>query len=91
MLLTTQGPSLLLAVLTYLRPQRGSFPLDHDGKYPPLPLRLSTLVCLANNTSKGECKDVMTGYLACMKKVRGVNDNECRNMAKAYLSCRMDR
>ncbi|KAL7909782.1 hypothetical protein GGI35DRAFT_398126 [Trichoderma velutinum] len=50
-------------------PQRGSFPLDHDG----------------------ECKKVMTSYLACMKKVRGVNEDECRNLAKAYLSCRMDR
>ncbi|KAM0481507.1 hypothetical protein ACHAPE_003473 [Trichoderma viride] len=50
-------------------PQRGSFPLDHDG----------------------ECKKAMTSYLACMKKVRGVNEDECRNLAKAYLSCRMDR
>ncbi|KAG6059470.1 hypothetical protein E4U17_006199 [Claviceps sp. LM77 group G4] len=50
-------------------PERGSFPLDHDG----------------------ECKHVMTTYLACIKKVRGLNDDECRNIAKAYLSCRMDR
>ncbi|RFU35358.1 hypothetical protein B7463_g1013, partial [Scytalidium lignicola] len=39
----------------------------------------------------GECKDVMTSYLACIKKVRGMNDPECRNLAKSYLSCRMDR
>ncbi|PNP58066.1 hypothetical protein THARTR1_02224 [Trichoderma harzianum] len=39
----------------------------------------------------GECKKAMTSYLACMKKVRGVNEDECRNLAKAYLSCRMDR
>ncbi|PNY24051.1 Cytochrome c oxidase assembly protein COX19, partial [Tolypocladium capitatum] len=50
-------------------PQRGSFPLDHDG----------------------ECRHVMTNYLACMKKVRGLNDGECRDLAKAYLACRMDR
>ncbi|KAI0846923.1 hypothetical protein F5Y00DRAFT_242870 [Daldinia vernicosa] len=50
-------------------PQRGSFPLDHDG----------------------ECKAVMTKYLSCIKKVKGVNDEECRNLAKTYLSCRMDR
>ncbi|KEY71620.1 hypothetical protein S7711_08088, partial [Stachybotrys chartarum IBT 7711] len=51
-------------------PQRGSFPLDHDG----------------------ECKTAMTEYLACMKKARGANGTEeCRNLAKAYLSCRMDR
>jgi hypothetical protein len=39
----------------------------------------------------GECKDVMIGYLACMKKVKGTNDPECRNIAKSYLTCRMDR
>ncbi|KAL1868735.1 Cytochrome c oxidase assembly protein cox19 [Diaporthe australafricana] len=50
-------------------PQRGSFPLDHDG----------------------ECKHVMTKYLACIKKVKGVNEDQCRELAKAYLSCRMDR
>ncbi|KAH8883979.1 hypothetical protein GQ53DRAFT_407892 [Thozetella sp. PMI_491] len=49
-------------------PQRGSFPLDHDG----------------------ECKVVMAKYLSCMKKVGGVNENECRNLAKSYLACRMD-
>ncbi|KAH6845179.1 hypothetical protein B0I37DRAFT_312648, partial [Chaetomium sp. MPI-CAGE-AT-0009] len=52
------------------RPQRGSFPLDHDGK------------C--------ECKHVMMSYLNCMKKVKGMNDDECRMLAKSYLGCRMD-
>ncbi|KAI9851878.1 MAG: Cytochrome c oxidase assembly protein cox19 [Vezdaea acicularis] len=32
----------------------------------------------------------MAGYLACLKKVRGTNDPECRMLAKAYLQCRMD-
>ncbi|KAH8591621.1 cytochrome c oxidase assembly protein COX19 [Bisporella sp. PMI_857] len=50
-------------------PERGSFPLDHDG----------------------ECKSVMTSYLACMKKRKGMNDPECRELAKSYLTCRMDR
>ncbi|KAI1776704.1 hypothetical protein F4818DRAFT_411623 [Hypoxylon cercidicola] len=50
-------------------PQRGSFPLDHDG----------------------ECKAVMTKYLSCIKKVKGMNDEECRQLAKSYLTCRMDR
>ncbi|KAK1757537.1 hypothetical protein QBC47DRAFT_158631 [Echria macrotheca] len=50
-------------------PQRGSFPLDHDG----------------------ECKDVMMSYLACIKKVKGVNEDQCRNLAKSYLTCRMER
>ena len=39
----------------------------------------------------GECKHVMTRYLSCIKKVKGVNDDECRNLAKSYLACRMDR
>ena len=33
----------------------------------------------------------MTNYLACMKKVRGVNQDECRELAKSYLACRMDK
>lgn len=33
----------------------------------------------------------MTDYLACLKRVRGSNDPECRLLAKAYLQCRMDR
>ncbi|KAI0159531.1 hypothetical protein GGR57DRAFT_457696 [Xylariaceae sp. FL1272] len=49
-------------------PERGSFPLDHDG----------------------ECKHIMTRYLSCIKKVRGMNDEECRLLAKSYLACRMD-
>ncbi|KAK4130410.1 hypothetical protein BT67DRAFT_391065 [Trichocladium antarcticum] len=49
-------------------PQRGSFPLDHDG----------------------ECSNVMKSYLECIKKVRGVNKDECRLLAKSYLACRMD-
>ncbi|OIW34737.1 hypothetical protein CONLIGDRAFT_18588 [Coniochaeta ligniaria NRRL 30616] len=49
-------------------PQRGSFPLDHEG----------------------ECTNVMKSYLACIKKVRGVNEDECRNLAKSYLACRME-
>ncbi|KAF8542066.1 hypothetical protein BDD12DRAFT_877169 [Trichophaea hybrida] len=50
-------------------PQRGSFPLDHDG----------------------ECKPVMVEYLACLKRVKGTNDQTCRLIAKEYLKCRMDR
>jgi len=47
---------------------------------------------LANSLyDAGECKDVMTSYLACMKKVKGLNDPECRSLAKLYLACRMDR
>ncbi len=30
-------------------------------------------------------------YLSCIKKVKGVNEDECRMLAKSYLTCRMDR
>ena len=33
----------------------------------------------------------MVSYLACIKRLRGTNDPECRTLAKSYLSCRMDR
>lgn len=33
----------------------------------------------------------MMEYLACLKRVRGNNDHECRLLAKDYLKCRMDR
>ncbi len=33
----------------------------------------------------------MIGYLSCIKKSKGMNDEECRSLAKLYLGCRMDR
>lgn len=33
----------------------------------------------------------MATYLSCIKKVKGVNEDQCRELAKAYLTCRMDR
>jgi len=42
-------------------------------------------------TWPGECKDVMNTYLGCLKKVGGTNDDSCRNIAKSYLACRMER
>lgn len=33
----------------------------------------------------------MVQYLSCIKKVKGVNEDQCRQLAKSYLSCRMDR
>lgn len=39
----------------------------------------------------GECKQVMSQYVSCIKKVKGVNVDECRELAKAYLACRMDK
>jgi hypothetical protein len=46
--------------------------------------------CLLTRCS-GECKDAMMSYLGCLKKVKGVNEDECRQLAKSYLACRMDR
>jgi hypothetical protein len=42
-------------------------------------------------TKIGECTAVMKSYLECIKKVRGVNEDQCRNLAKSYLACRMDQ
>lgn len=33
----------------------------------------------------------MKQYLRCIKSKRGVNDEECRQLSKGYLQCRMDR
>lgn len=33
----------------------------------------------------------MATYLSCIKRVKGVNEDECRELAKSYLACRMDR
>ncbi|WQF78345.1 hypothetical protein CDEST_03359 [Colletotrichum destructivum] len=63
------GPGARQSNAKPIPPQRGSFPLDHEG----------------------ECKHVIATYLECIKKVRGVNDAECRDLAKSYLACRMDR
>lgn len=39
----------------------------------------------------GECKSVMTQYLRCIRAHRGTNDEECRQISKQYLQCRMER
>lgn len=33
----------------------------------------------------------MVDYLRCLRRLRGMNDVECRMMAKDYLKCRMDQ
>ena len=38
-----------------------------------------------------ECQPIMKDYLRCLKSHKGVNDNACRVLSKAYLSCRMER
>lgn len=49
-------------------PDKGSFPLDHEGV----------------------CKVPMLRYMICLRSCN--NDNsKCRDQAKEYLSCRMDK
>lgn len=43
------------------------------------------------DTGSGECKHLITDYLKCLRSRRGVNDDECRKLAKGYLGCRMDK
>jgi cytochrome c oxidase assembly protein subunit 19 len=79
---------------TACSPERGSFPLDHDGMAGPRISSIATVhfwVTAGANVSIGECKHVMIQYLSCIKKVKGLNDEACRSLAKNYLACRMDR
>ncbi|KAK9380479.1 uncharacterized protein V2V93DRAFT_261556 [Kockiozyma suomiensis] len=52
-------------------PDRGSFPLDHDG----------------------ECKETMTLYMNCLKRVGSAArvPDDCRLRAQDYLNCRMEK
>lgn len=38
-----------------------------------------------------ECAHAMKAYLRCIRGHRGVNDDECRELSKSYLGCRMER
>lgn len=74
----------------FYSPERGSFPLDHDGT------RIQSCnktikKALADKLIAGECKHLIADYLKCLKSQRGVNDEECRRLAKGYLSCRMEK
>jgi len=33
----------------------------------------------------------MKNYLKCLRSHRGVNDDECRELSKGYLQCRMEK
>ncbi len=56
-----------------------------------VPLLRQTTVLFTYARMTGECKNAMMSYLSCIKKVKGVNEDECRMLAKSYLTCRMDR
>jgi cytochrome c oxidase assembly protein subunit 19 len=64
-------------------PDRGSFPLDHDGiidfiRWDRIDLAL------------GECRDKMIQYMACLKKNSSMS-TPCRSFSKQYLECRMSK
>ncbi|KAH7403628.1 hypothetical protein BKA64DRAFT_707110 [Cadophora sp. MPI-SDFR-AT-0126] len=69
-------------------PERGSFPLDHDGTtLSPHALNVRRLDAKHDGVRAigGECKDVMMSYLSCIKRTKGLNDPECRLQAKENL------
>ncbi|XP_012251487.1 cytochrome c oxidase assembly protein COX19 [Athalia rosae] len=38
---------------------------------------------------EGQCKRVMISYMKCLRENKGIN-TMCRDVAKEYLTCRMD-
>jgi hypothetical protein len=66
-------------------PDRGSFPLDHEGRT----LHLDGHKTLTRH-SLGECKAFMTTYLQCLSKNKN-DSTPCRPLNKEYLECRMSR
>lgn len=74
-------------------PQRGSFPLDHEGTpYFPLLAKAehSSHIHLSSRGSSGDCKTFMMEYLGCLKS-NGNDNGKCRLLSKRYLECRMDK
>ncbi|CAE6474254.1 unnamed protein product [Rhizoctonia solani] len=67
-------------------PDRGSFPLDHEGKVVEGSLSSTRLTCRLG----GECKSFMTSYLKCLSKNKN-DSTPCRHLNKEYLECRMKR
>ncbi|CAG8680917.1 10036_t:CDS:2 [Acaulospora colombiana] len=74
------------SILQVNPPDRGSFPLDHDGMH----LSLIPSIENANDSRIGECKEMMMAYLKCLKENKSTS-TPCRTMSKTYLDCRMKR
>lgn len=95
-------PGALGDTFKVLPPQRGSFPLDHDGELcaswrRQAGRRTATTRTRASSPhpilvatlTPGECKTFMLTYMRCLK----ANKNDagaCRPEARDYLGCRMD-
>lgn len=63
--------------------------LSHDGETAGTLARYRS--GLTHACHLGECKPLIAEYLRCLRRVKGMNDAECRTMAKHYLKCRMDQ
>lgn len=69
-------------------PDRGSFPLDHDGAQRIHGVSFTRFAEADTLRSTGECREQMKAYLECLKK-NGATSTPCRVMNKNYLECRM--
>ena len=75
-------------------PDKGSFPLDHEGKTCVQSISRTRARFIKFNYDclyyVGECKQFMVKYMECL--TRSSNDNSlCRQESKDYLQCRMDK
>ena len=68
-------------------PDKGSFPLDHEGKMLILGINNYTNYSVPSSQFLGECKEFYLKFMICLAE----NDNltsACREDSKAYLGCR---
>ena len=76
------------------KPPEGKLPVGPRRYAHKLPKAVLPFVCGHRPRGlthiAGECTSVMAEYLGCIKRVKGVNVDECRALAKSYLGCRMD-
>ena len=57
----------------------------------PIGLHVMVLFTYIPYIILGECKPIIAGYLRCLRRLKGINDTECRLIAKEYLRCRMEQ
>lgn len=73
-------------VISPVKPERGVFPLDHEGRLS----RVSFMIIRNNCEYLGECKESMLKYMLCLSR----SDNkpsQCQVESKEYFKCRMDK
>ncbi|RSH79792.1 Cytochrome c oxidase assembly protein cox19 [Apiotrichum porosum] len=72
-------PGGLADTFKVLPPQRGSFPLDHDGDCKTF--MLSYMKCLkANKSDSGECRLEARGYLQCRMDHGLMDQDDMQNL-----------